>query len=198
MELSKVGQLEALLFASGDPLAIEKMASILHLSLPDTEQLLQELSVKYATPDSGLMLRQVAGGWQLVTRQEAIPVIRELHEQQEIKLSNAAMETLAIVAYKQPVTKSEIEAIRGVKVDGVVNTLTDLELILEVGRKEVIGRPILYGTTEKFLVTFGLESLNDLPELPEELLDQPAPAEAEANEPESGSEAPETSQIHGD
>lgn len=81
------------------------------------------------------------------------------------------METLAIVAYKQPVTKSEIEAIRGVKVDGVVSTLTEMELIMEVGRKEVMGRPILYGTTEKFLVTFGLESLSALPELPEELLD---------------------------
>ncbi|MCH3951116.1 MAG: SMC-Scp complex subunit ScpB [Acidaminococcus sp.] len=198
MELSKVGQLEALLFASGDPLTLEKMASILHLSLPDTEQLLQELSEKYNTPDSGLMLRQVAGGWQLVTRQEAVPVIRELHEKQEIKLSNAAMETLAIVAYKQPVTKSEIEAIRGVKVDGVVNTLTDLELILEVGRKEVIGRPVLYGTTEKFLVTFGLESLNDLPELPEELLDRPEPAETEDKASDKEAEQPETAQTNGD
>jgi segregation and condensation protein B len=198
MELSKVGQLEALLFASGDPLTLEKMASILHLSLPDMEQLLQELSEKYNTPDSGLMLRQVAGGWQLVTRQEAVPVIRELHEKQEIRLSNAAMETLAIVAYKQPVTKSEIEAIRGVKVDGVVNTLTDLELILEVGRKEVIGRPVLYGTTEKFLVTFGLESLNDLPELPEELLDRPEPAESEEKESGMEAEQPETAQTNGD
>lgn len=98
-------------------------------------------------------------------------MIRDLYEKQEQKISNAAMETLAIVAYKQPVTKSEIEAIRGVKVDGVVSTLTEMELIMEVGRKEVMGRPILYGTTEKFLVTFGLESLSALPELPEELLD---------------------------
>lgn len=98
-------------------------------------------------------------------------MIRDLYEKQEQKISNAAMETLAIVAYKQPVTKSEIEAIRGVKVDGVVSTLTEMELIMEVGRKEVMGRPILYGTTEKFLMTFGLESLSALPELPEELLD---------------------------
>ena len=85
-------------------------------------------------------------------------------------MSNAAMETLAIIAFKQPVTRSEMEAIRGVKVDGVVNTLLDLNLITEAGRKDVIGRPILYGTTDLFLVTFGLDSLHDLPEIPEEIL----------------------------
>ena len=81
------------------------------------------------------------------------------------------METLAIVAFKQPVTKSEMEAIRGVKVDGVLSTLVELDLVGEVGRKEVIGRPILYGTTEEFLKAFGLNSLEDLPQLPEEVLE---------------------------
>ena len=81
------------------------------------------------------------------------------------------METLAIVAFKQPVTKSEMEAIRGVKVDGVLSTLVELDLVGEVGRKEVIGRPILYGTTEEFLRVFGLDSLEDLPQLPDEVLE---------------------------
>ncbi|MGL5206058.1 MAG: SMC-Scp complex subunit ScpB, partial [Acidaminococcaceae bacterium] len=85
------------------------------------------------------------------------------------KLSNAAMETLAIVAFKQPVTRSEMEAIRGVKVDGVVNTLIDTGLICEIGRKDSIGKPILYGTTELFLTTFGFNSLEDLPPLPDDL-----------------------------
>ena len=87
---------------------------------------------------------------------------------QEVKLSAAAMETLAIVAFKQPVTRSEMEAIRGVKVDGVVNTLVDYGLICEAGRKDTLGHPILYATTDKFLLTFGLNSLNELPALPED------------------------------
>lgn len=171
MAISKLGQLEALFFAAGDPLSLDRIASALHLSLNEADDLLSLLSTSYQEEDRGLTLRRVAGGVQAVTKKEAISVIRDLYEKQEQKISNAAMETLAIVAYKQPVTKSEIEAIRGVKVDGVVSTLTEMELIMEVGRKEVMGRPILYGTTEKFLVTFGLESLSALPELPEELLD---------------------------
>ena len=171
MAISKLGQLEALLFAAGDPLSLDRIASALHLSLNEADDLLSLLSTSYQEEDRGLTLRRVAGGVQTVTKKEAISVIRDLYEKQEQKISNAAMETLAIVAYKQPVTKSEIEAIRGVKVDGVVSTLTEMELIMEVGRKEVMGRPILYGTTEKFLMTFGLESLSALPELPEELLD---------------------------
>ena len=191
MELSKLGELEALLFAAGDPLPLEKIASVLAQTVPETEKLLLSLADRCGSADSGLALRRVAGSWQLVTRREAARVVRELHEKQEVRLSNAAMETLAIVAYKQPVTKSEIEASRGVKVDGVINTLVDLQLILEVGRKEVLGRPVLYGTTEKFLVVFGLESLNDLPELPEELLDS-ADGDGEGREEAAAEAAPGT------
>jgi segregation and condensation protein B len=190
MEISKLGELEALLFASGDPLPLERLSEALSLSPEETHALVGKLQESYQQADRGLMLRHVAGGIQLVTKQEAAEAIRQLYEKQEQKISNAAMETLSIVAYKQPVTKSEIEAIRGVKVDGVINTLTEMELIAEVGRKEVIGRPILYGTTDKFLVTFGLDSLADLPELPEELLD-PVPEQQE-NKSEEQEETGET------
>jgi segregation and condensation protein B len=183
MELSKLGELEALLFAGGDPLTLDRLSAALSLSPSETNDLVARLQTCYQNEDRGLTLRRAAGGIQLVTKQEAAGAIRELYEKQEQKISNAAMETLAIVAYKQPVTKSEIEATRGVKVDGVVNTLTDMELIAEVGRKEVIGRPILYGTTEKFLVTFGLDSLAELPELPEELLDVPDGTEPDTDVP---------------
>ena len=171
MALKKSGELEALLFAAGNPLPLDKLAEALQLSREETAGLLEDLQLAYRDEARGLILRKAAGGWQLVTKPEAIDVIRSLQEQQELRLSSAAMETLTIIAFKQPVTKAEVEAIRGVKIDGVLGTLTDLQLIAEVGRKEVLGRPILYGTTDKFLTTFGLDTLADLPELPEELLD---------------------------
>lgn len=171
MNQKKLAELEAILFASGNPLSLEKAASVLQLSQQDTASLLEELQLEYQKEERGICLRKAAGGWQLVTKPALADVVRSLQEQQEMKLSNAAMETLAIIAFKQPVTKGEIEAIRGVKVDGVLGTLSELQLIGEIGRKEVVGRPILYGTTDRFLTTFGLDTLEDLPKLPEELLD---------------------------
>ena len=175
MKLKKTAELEALLFASGDPLTLERAAGALFCSTEEVAQLLETLQQEYQQAGRGIELRQAAGGWQLVTKKEAAGLVRRLQEKQEVKLSNAAMETLAIVAFKQPVTKSEMEAIRGVKVDGVLSTLVELDLVGEVGRKEVIGRPILYGTTEEFLKAFGLNSLEDLPQLPEEVLEEPEP-----------------------
>ena len=171
MKLKKTAELEALLFASGDPLTLERAAGALFCSTEEVAQLLETLQQEYQQAGRGIELRQAAGGWQLVTKKEAAGLVRRLQEKQEVKLSNAAMETLAIVAFKQPVTKSEMEAIRGVKVDGVLSTLVELDLVGEVGRKEVIGRPILYGTTEEFLKAFGLNSLEDLPQLPDEVLE---------------------------
>lgn len=171
MKLKKTAELETLLFASGDPLTLERAAGALYCSTEEVAQLLETLQQEYQQAGRGIELRQAAGGWQLVTKKEAAGLVRRLQEKQEVKLSNAAMETLAIVAFKQPVTKSEMEAIRGVKVDGVLSTLVELDLVGEVGRKEVIGRPILYGTTEEFLKAFGLNSLEDLPQLPEEVLE---------------------------
>ena len=111
------------------------------------------------------MLRQVADGYQLVTKPVHYNVVSNLGRKKEVKLTNAAMETLAIIAFKQPITRAEMEAIRGVKVDGVVNTLLDLGLIAEAGRKKALGNPILYATTEKFLTVFGLPNLESLPPL---------------------------------
>ena len=109
----------------------------------------------------------MAGGYQLCAKPQHYELLKQLEKVQEVKLSAAAMETLAIVAFKQPVTRSEMEAIRGVKVDGVVNTLLDYGLICEAGRKDALGHPILYATTDKFLLTFGLSSLKDLPAMPD-------------------------------
>jgi len=170
IETHLLGHLEALLFAAGEPMPLDKIGAVLELNEAETAELVEALKTSYAGEARGLRIRKVAGGLQLTTKPELFTTIQKLVAQQEIKLSNAAMETLAIIAFKQPVTRSEMEAIRGVKVDGVVNTLLDLGLIAEAGRKDVIGRPILYGTTDLFLVTFGLDSLHDLPEIPEEIL----------------------------
>ena len=142
MELKKTAELEALLFASGDPLTLERAAGALYCSTGEVADLLEELQQQYRTAERGIELRKAAGGWQLVTKKETAGLIRRLQEKQEVKLSNAAMETLAIVAFRQPVTKSEMEAIRGVKVDGVLGNLVELGLIAEVGRKEALGRPM--------------------------------------------------------
>ena len=163
------GHVEALLFAAGEPLSKNKMADILQTETETIERLVALLEEDYQSRNRGICIRQVAGGYQLVTKPDFDNLIRQLISQQEFKLSNAAMETLAIIAFKQPVTRSEMEAIRGVKVDGVVNTLLDTGLICEAGRKESIGKPIIYGTTELFLTTFGFNSLEDLPPLPEDL-----------------------------
>ena len=160
---------EALLFAAGEPLSIKRIAEILQTETETVERLIALLEEDYQSKNRGICIRRVAGGYQLVTKPDFDNLIRQLVSQQELKLSSAAMETLAIVAFKQPVTRSEMEAIRGVKVDGVVNTLLDTGLICEAGRKESIGKPILYGTTELFLTTFGFNSIEDLPSLPEDI-----------------------------
>lgn len=159
--------IEALLFASGNPVAAEKLAYILEIDAENVALLIDELRQEMAVAERGLVILEVAGGYQLCSKPELAPVIDKLVEVQEARLSLAAMETLAIIAFKQPVTKLEIEHIRGVKVDGVVGTLAERGLIREVGRKEAIGRPILYGTTDEFLKCFGLKDLNELPNLAE-------------------------------
>ena len=152
------GSLEALLFAAGEPLSVAKLAEIMQLDKPQVWELLSLLERDYEDERRGLYLRKVAEGYQLCTKEQHYELIKQLARSQE---------TLAIIAFKQPVTRSEMEAIRGVKVDGVVNTLLEYGLIIEAGRKDSIGHPILYGTTDKFLITFGLNSLKDLPEFPD-------------------------------
>ena len=160
-----VGALEAVLFAAGEPISVAELAQCLQLEKPQVWELLASLEHSYEDEARGLMLRQIGDGYQLVTKPEHYALVSNLSRKKEIKLTNAAMETLAIIAFKQPITRAEMEAIRGVKVDGVVNTLLDLGLIVEAGRKKALGNPILYATTEKFLIVFGLNSLEELPPL---------------------------------
>ena len=170
----KLGQLEAILFAAGEPLSVPQLAELLGVNKPQTWELVGLLQEEYQSEKRGLELREVAEGWQLCTKACHHEAVLQLANTQELKLSNAAMETLAIIAYRQPVTRAEMEAIRGVKVDGVVNTLLDWELIAEAGRKETIGHPILYKTTKRFLEVFGLKSLKEMPAMPEVLAEDAA------------------------
>ncbi|MCE5285485.1 MAG: SMC-Scp complex subunit ScpB [Pelosinus sp.] len=165
--------IEALLFAAGEPISDTQLAQIIGIEKEHIVLLLAQLIEDMKNEQRGLTILEVAGGYQMCTKPELAGTIAKLAEVQETRLSPAAIETIAIIAFKQPITKQEIEHIRGVKVDGLVNMLVERRLIKEIGRKEAIGRPILYGTTEEFLKCFGLRNLKDLPELPELLSDQP-------------------------
>ena len=165
-------QLEAVLFAAGEPLTVQEIADTLKLDKSAVWAILGNLQDAYTRENRGLMVREVADGYQLTTKPEHYEIVSSLAKKKDIKLTNAGMETLAIIAFKQPVTRTEMEQIRGVKVDGVINTLLDLGLIMDAGRKKVLGNPILYTTTPLFLTTFGLKSIDDLPR-PEELKKDP-------------------------
>ena len=158
--------LEAVMFAAGDPMSMEDLADILRTDLLTVQNLMTRLEKELAERHSGLTVRRVAGGLQLATRPELYPVVERLSQVVDRKISAPTMETLSIIAFKQPITKQEIEHIRGVRIERALTKLIELELIAEVGRKQVLGRPILYGTTDTFLRTFGLNSLEDLPNLP--------------------------------
>ncbi len=159
--------LEALLFASGDPVAAAKLAAILEISEESLDLLAAQLTADMASNERGLTVVRVAEGYQLCTKPSLADVVTKLVQFQDHRLSMAALETLSIIAFKQPITKQEIEAIRGVKIDRVLSNLVERQLIRELGRKEAIGRPILYGTTLDFLKCLGLNSLKDLPPLVE-------------------------------
>ena len=163
--------LEAVLFASGDPVSVQQLRAIFDIDADSLNELLVSLQQKLEERHSGLIVQQVAGGWQMATRQEVFSYVEKLTETKDKKLSAAAMETLSIIAFKQPITKQEIEHIRGVHIEKVLAKLIELELVRELGRKEVLGRPILYGTTEGFLKCFGLNEISDLPDLPEVEID---------------------------
>ena len=155
---------EALIFASPEPLTIKTLAKLL-ASEPkeDIAVAIHELKADYQRP-GGLSLVEVAGGYQIVTRAELHEWVRRLfHERTTHKLSVASLETLAVIAYKQPVTAPEIAEIRGVNTSGVLGTLVERRLVKVVGRKQVVGRPFLYGTTREFLERFGLNDISDLP-----------------------------------
>lgn len=158
--------IEAILFVAGEPVTLTDLAHALDLTVSELVQALDGLKEEYDRDARGLRLNRFGESVQLSTRPEYAPYIeRLLQPVQKQSLSQAAMETLSIVAYRQPVTKTEIEAVRGVKCDYSVQSLLNKGLIEEAGRKETLGRPILYATTEKFLQHFGIESLNELPDL---------------------------------
>lgn len=161
------GNLEALLFVNGDPLSLKRIAEILEVDQENVKLLLAQLIQDMNQQERGLTIIEVAGGYQLCTKPHLAGFLEKLVQIKENKLSIPALETLSIIAFKQPITKQEIEAIRGVRVDKVLANLLERNLIKELGRKEAIGSPIIYGTTEVFLKCFGLKSLEDLPELPE-------------------------------
>lgn len=161
------GAFEAVLFASGEPVPMESLKEILGIDGTKVQELAAAYSKLLEERGSGLQLQQVAGGWQLVTRARYFRYVERLSEERDKRLSPAAMETLSIVAFKQPITKQEIEHIRGVRIEKIMSKLLEMELIRELGRKDTIGRPILYGTTDTFLQCFGLNDIGDLPELPE-------------------------------
>jgi len=167
--LSLVGRLEALLFAAPGLVAPSQLAAVLELSLEEVEAGLRSLEEHYEArgPHAGLRLQRHAGRLQLTTAPEASQwVERFLGLEATSRLSRAALEALAIIAYLQPVTRPQVDAVRGVNSDGVLKSLLSKGLIQEVGRAETVGRPIMYGTTGEFLQHFGLSSLKELPPLP--------------------------------
>ena len=166
------GRIEAILFVAGEPVRVEELAKALKVTVRAVENEITKLRDEYDFHQRGFTLKRFGHQVQLATRAiYAEDVVHLLQPVQKQSLTQAAMETLAVVAYKQPVTRAEVEQVRGVKCDYSIQSLMKKELIMEVGRKEVLGRPILYGTTESFLSHFGLSSLDDLPPMPE------APAE---------------------
>lgn len=162
------GILEALLFTAAGAIPINRLLHYLKITRKELLEYLKELSLDYDGHHSGLRVVQVGDGVRLESRPEMAQHIEEFHHPtREFSLSPASLETLAIIAYKQPVTRGEIEAIRGVKVETPLYTLKRHNLIQEVGRKDTLGKPILYGTGQTFLEFFGLRSLEDLPSLEE-------------------------------
>jgi segregation and condensation protein B len=161
--------LEALLFVSGEPVPIARLASVIGtVSKAEVEQALTILERQLAQNSRGIQLVKLAGGYRLVTKPDYAPWLKRLDKAKAAqKLSRSALESLAIIAYKQPLVRAEIEQIRGVETSGVLRTLLERKLVRIVGRKEVPGRPIMYGTTKFFLEHFGLQDLSQLPPLRE-------------------------------
>lgn len=161
--------LEAIVYVLNEPMPAEQIAQALGREKDEVEAMLRELAEDTARPARGLFIREVAGGYQMATKPEHHEVLRQFvrNLKQPLKLSQAALETLAVIAYKQPITLPEILEIRGVQGGGVLKTLLDRKLVTTAGRKQVIGKPILYKTTKEFLTQFGLKDLAELPSLKE-------------------------------
>jgi segregation and condensation protein B len=158
---------EALLFGADGPLRVDRLAEVLEVERAVVLQVLEELAAEYTTVSRGFFLQEVAGGYQLRTRPEFSDYLRRLGRARPFKFSRPALETLAIIAYRQPVTRTEIEYLRGVDSGSVLKTLLDKHLVRILGKKDVPGKPAIYGTTREFLELFGLSDLAALPTLKE-------------------------------
>lgn len=158
--------IEALIFVSDEPLTTKIIADVLKEDRQVIDDTVQELAAEFNGRNSGLQLREVAGGWQFATRPEYHEHVRAfLKSRPSAKLSLASLETLAVIAYRQPVTVPEILEIRGVQSPSAIKTLLDKRLIVAKGRKETVGRPMMYGTSKEFLIQFGLKDLSELPSI---------------------------------
>jgi len=167
-ELTMESVTEAVLFASDESLSAARLADIVGTSAKQIRRHIENLNDKYEANNNAFRIEQIAGGYQMLTLSDYNLWLKKLlRVRSDSKLSPAALETLAIIAYKQPVIRADIEAIRGVQVGEVIRNLMYKGLVKIVGRAEVLGRPMLYGTTKKFLGTFGLNSLKDLPKIEE-------------------------------
>lgn len=165
---SLLGMVESLLFVSGDPLTVKDLVKATEWDEGAVMSALRELQQRYASSDGGVQCIEVANGWQLTTKPEYAHIVGKLLAPNANRLSKAALEVVTIIAYRQPCTSADIEAIRGVSSDGVLKTLVERELVADIGRRQTPGRPILYGTTDTFLHYFGLASIDALPQLPDD------------------------------
>jgi len=157
---------EALIFVADEPLDSKTIAKVLRVDQATVDEAIQSLVEDYGSRSGGLQLREIAGGWQISTRPEHHEHVRAyLKSRPSAKLSLASLETLAVIAYKQPVTVPEILEIRGVQSPSAIKTLLDKRLIVAKGRKETVGRPMMYGTSKEFLIQFGLKDVSELPSI---------------------------------
>ena len=165
--------IEAILFTMGESVEAEKIAVVIEHDVDTTVRIIHNMMDKYENEDRGIKIIELEGSFQLCTKEEYYDnLIRICSQPRRYTLTDAALETLSIIAYKQPVTKIEIEKIRGVNSDRSVNKLVELELVKEVGRLDAPGRPMLFGTTEEFLRTFGVGSIDELPVISEDMVEQ--------------------------
>jgi segregation and condensation protein B len=163
--LNRAAAIECLLFVAGEPLPLSELARALACEENDAEEALNELRLSLGETRRGLQVVSIAGGYQLATRPDYAEPVGRLLARGSSKLSRAALETVAIIAYRQPITIPEIEAVRGVACGGVLKTLVERRLVMEAGRKQAVGRPVLYKTTPEFLHYFALRDLEELPPL---------------------------------
>lgn len=183
--MDKLRQLiEAFIFASDSPLSLDRLSVLSEQPKAQIKPIIERLQQQYVASERGFYLAEVAGGYQFRTVVELAPWLKKLSKDRAARFSRAALETLAIIAYRQPATRAEIEYLRGVDSGGVMKTLLDKNLLRILGKKDVPGRPLMYGTSRQFLELFGLRDLNDLPTLKEFTALDPELIEADPLNPE--------------